>query len=137
MHAQRLALWDDFNHCWLALLQRQLDDTQRMLETGQSPKMPQSLLPVETLDRMGNDLVAYCDDLGKVGLVDYQMGVAEEDIIYSERILRRSLKCNASYADLRWVVLNRCIDLLQPSEGEIPPAVGTVAGPSNQGRSNR
>ena len=32
---------------------------------------------------MGDDLVAHCDSLAKFGLVDYQMGVSEEEIIDS------------------------------------------------------
>ena len=83
MHAQRLTLWDNFNNCWLALLQRQLDDTQTMLDSGRSPIPPRSLLPLATLEKMGDELVAHCDELGKFGLVDYQMGVAEEEIIDS------------------------------------------------------
>ena len=55
-----------------------------MIGTGRPPIPPQSILPIETMERMGNDLVAHCDALGRVGMVDYQMGVAEEDIIDSE-----------------------------------------------------
>lgn len=83
MHAQRLSLWDNFNNCWLALLQRQLDETRNKRDTGRSPVPPQSILPAATLERMGDDLVAHCDNLAKFGLVDYQMGVSEEGIIDS------------------------------------------------------
>ena len=66
-----------------------------MLNTGQNPIPPQSLLPVETLERLGSDLVVLCDGLEKHGLVDYQMGVSEEEIITSKppgRVcIRRSL----------------------------------------------
>ncbi len=55
-----------------------------MLQSGRSPIPPQSFLPVDTLERMGDELVAHCDSLGRVGLVDYQMGVSEEEIIDSE-----------------------------------------------------
>ena len=83
MHAQRLALWDNFNNCWLALLQRHLDLTREVL--AERPLAPhQSLLSTETLESMGNQLVGHCDNLGRVGLVDYQMGVAEEEIIDSK-----------------------------------------------------
>lgn len=84
MHAQRLALWDNFNNCWLALLQRQLDDTQVALRTGRPPVEPQTLLPQETLETMGDKIVAHCNVLARVGLVDYQMGVSEEEIIESK-----------------------------------------------------
>ena len=66
------------------MLQRQKDDTQLMLDSGKSPRAPQSLLPVETLRRLGDNLVAQADELERLGLVDYQMGVAEEEIITSK-----------------------------------------------------
>ena len=83
MHAQRIALWDNFNNCWLALLQRQLDDTRIML-SGHPQLQPQTLLPLDTLERMGDSLVVHCDNLQRYALVDYQMGVSEEDIIDSQ-----------------------------------------------------
>lgn len=52
-----------------------------MIDTRQDPVAPQTLLSKEALERMGDELVAHCDTLGKYGLVDYQMGVAEEEII--------------------------------------------------------
>lgn len=77
-------MWDNFNNCWLALLQRQKDDTQHMLDSGKSPRAQRSLLPIETLRRLGDNLVAQADELERLGLVDYQMGVAEEEIITSK-----------------------------------------------------
>ena len=77
----RLAFWDSFNVCWLALLQRQEDDTQQILDSGRSPAQHQSLLPKESLEEMGNKLVSLCDGLEKHGLVDYQLGVSEQEII--------------------------------------------------------
>ncbi len=127
MHAQRLALWDNFNNCWLALLQRQLDETQRMLDTGRSPAPPQSILPTETLERMGDELVAHCDTLGKFGLVDYQMGVSEEEIINSMPIPNEILRayCERSNA---LVVLSRCLDLRRTDdEEEDGPEGGSTA----------
>ncbi|KAL2052634.1 hypothetical protein ABVK25_007194 [Lepraria finkii] len=92
LHAERIELWDNFNNCWLALLQRQKDDTRQMLDTGRPPTRPQSLLPVETLRKLGEDLIVHADELEKLGLVDYQMGVAEEEILE---------------------ILGECIDLLE------------------------
>lgn len=80
MHQQRLALWNNFNNCWLALLQRQLDETQRMLDTGLAPVSQTGILPAEELEKMGDNLERHCDELAKYGLVDYEMGVAEEHI---------------------------------------------------------
>lgn len=83
-HAERIRFWDSFNVCWLAMLQRQKDDTQQLLDSGRPLAQPQSLLPKESLEEMGNELVSLCDGLEKHGLVDYQMGVSEQDIIESK-----------------------------------------------------
>ncbi|KAL4818249.1 hypothetical protein BDW67DRAFT_14559 [Aspergillus spinulosporus] len=80
LHSDRLKLWNDFNICWLALCQRQKDMTQDLLQTGrQAPRT--SLLNVEMLDSMGKQLIHFCDQLEQHGLVDYQMGIWEEEIL--------------------------------------------------------
>ena len=83
LHGDRIKLWNEFNTCWLAALQRQRDMTQGMLDTGQAPMAPQSLIQEDFLERMGNNLVRLCDNMERHGLVDYQMGVWEEEIISS------------------------------------------------------
>lgn len=80
----RLKVWNEFNTCWLAVLQRQKDDTQQMMDTGQPPVPPQNLLQAALLERMAEALVSLCDGLEKYGLVDYEMGVWEEEIMSSE-----------------------------------------------------
>lgn len=55
-----------------------------MLNSGQPPIPPRSILQLETLERMGAELVRLCDSMEKHGLVDYQMGVWEEEILSSE-----------------------------------------------------
>ncbi|KAL8927997.1 MAG: hypothetical protein Q9208_002072 [Pyrenodesmia sp. 3 TL-2023] len=94
----RLNVWNEFNTCWLAVLQRQKDDTQQMMETGQPPVPPQNLLQATLLERMAEALVSLCDGLEKYGLVDYEMGVWEEEIMS---------------------ILTQCLDLL---EGDEAPA---------------
>lgn len=84
VHKHRLSMWDEFNNCWLAVLERQKIMTREMLNTGQPPQEPQSLIDYDFMERMGRDLVRLCDNIEKHGLVDYQMGVAEEDIIEGE-----------------------------------------------------
>jgi hypothetical protein len=81
-HGTRLKLWGEFNTCWVAMLQRQKDLTAEMLETGgQRPAQARSLLEYEQMENMGKDLIRLCDNMEKHGLVDYQMGVWEEEII--------------------------------------------------------
>lgn len=54
--------------------------TQDLLQTGrQAPRT--SLLDVEMLDSMGKQLIHFCDQLEQHGLVDYQMGIWEEEIL--------------------------------------------------------
>ena len=77
-------MWTDFNLCWLALLQRQKEDTEQLMNLSQNPTSSDSLLGVEELDRMGTEIVRLCDNIERHGLVDYEMGVAEEEIISSK-----------------------------------------------------
>lgn len=83
----RIEMWDQFNTCWLALLQCQKDHTQEMLDQGRPPDPPQNLLGEPFLEQMGNELVRLCDSIERHGLVDYQIGVWEEEIISSMLIL--------------------------------------------------
>ena len=83
-YEHRLDFWENFNLCWLALLQRQKDNSQQMISRGQHPTPGQAILQVEVLERMARELVRMCDGLERHGLVDYQMGVWEEEIMNGE-----------------------------------------------------
>ncbi|KAF1994536.1 hypothetical protein P154DRAFT_447313 [Amniculicola lignicola CBS 123094] len=106
-YMQRLNLWEEFNNCWLTTLQRQKDLTQEMIASGQRPTPPQSVIPPELLEKMGNDIIKYCDQIEKHGLVDYQMGVWEEEII---------------------AMLSQCLDLLE--EAGVGPSAAAQRIPS-------
>ncbi|KAF1950003.1 hypothetical protein CC80DRAFT_427767 [Byssothecium circinans] len=80
-YQQRLKLWEEFNHGWLSLLQKQTELVQKAAATGQRPQPPQQLIEYDYLEKMGTQLVKNCDNMEKHGLVDYQMGVWEEEII--------------------------------------------------------
>lgn len=82
LHSDRIKLWDEFNTCWLAVLQKQKDMTQAMLDSGQPHRHPQGILQEDFMERMGRELVRLCDSMERHGLVDYQMGVWEEEIIH-------------------------------------------------------
>ena len=45
----------------------------------------QNTLSKETLKGLGDRITSQCDELEKLGLVDYQMGVWEEEIVDSEQ----------------------------------------------------
>jgi hypothetical protein len=48
---------------------------------GVQLREPQSIMGARDLERLSSELVRLCDSVEKHGLVDYQMGVAEEDIM--------------------------------------------------------
>ncbi|KAF2492037.1 hypothetical protein BU16DRAFT_551790 [Lophium mytilinum] len=102
MHTERLKLWDEFNTCWLTTLQQQ----KNMLETGQRPQPPQSIIEYDSLEEMGKQLVHLCDNMEKHGLVDYQMGVWEEEIIN---------------------MLTTCLDMLENMSGSAGPTQRTLS----------
>ena len=81
LHGDRTRLWNEFNTCWLSVLEKQKEMLRECVATGQPPQAPRELLGVEVLERMGRELVRLCDGMERHGLVDYQMGVWEEEII--------------------------------------------------------
>jgi hypothetical protein len=52
-----------------------------MIQSGQGLHESQSIISTQGLEQLARELVRLCDDVEKHGLVDYQMGVAEEDIM--------------------------------------------------------
>jgi len=83
-YEQRLKLWEEFNHCWLTMLQKQKEMVAESMANRQDPQPPQSTVDYNMLEKMGTQLVKNCDNMEKHGLVDYQMGVWEEEIIASK-----------------------------------------------------
>lgn len=125
MHGERLKLWEEFNTCWLSALQKQRDMTLTMLDTGQRPHPPQSLMETDQMENMGKELVRLCDIMEKHGLVDYQMGVWEEEIVtrkYVAIIIFRKVQLTSIQ------VLSMCLDLLEEqSEPTRPTAASSSA----------
>ena len=80
LHGDRIKLWNDFNYAWLSLFQRQ----KELMESGQQLQRSQSLVAKENIEKMGKELVKLCDGIERHGLVDYQYGVWEEEIISSK-----------------------------------------------------
>ncbi|KKK14184.1 hypothetical protein ARAM_003576 [Aspergillus rambellii] len=80
LHSDRLKLWNDFNICWLALCQKQKDTTQELLQTGRQSSRTR-LLSADAMENLGNELIRLCDQMEQHGLVDYQMGIWEEEIL--------------------------------------------------------
>ncbi|KAJ5109815.1 hypothetical protein N7532_002460 [Penicillium argentinense] len=80
LYQDRLQLWNDFNLCWLAVCQKQKDISQDLIATGHPPAH-MSLISRDRLEAMGKDLIQLCDQLEQYGLVDYQLGIWEEEIL--------------------------------------------------------
>ena len=70
-------------------LQRQHDMTQEALQANRNLREPQSIMSLQLLERLSHELVRLCDSVEKHGLVDYQIGVAEEDIMDRKSRLRK------------------------------------------------
>lgn len=76
LHSDRLKLWQDFNNAWLALMFKQ---KRYMLREVQEADVRQPL-SLRAVKRMGDELIRLCDGIEKYGLVDYQLGVWEDEI---------------------------------------------------------
>lgn len=64
-------LWWNFNICWLSAFQRYID-------------YPINDLDTDEMERMGQILIRFADHVECYGLVDYQMGIWEEEILDRE-----------------------------------------------------
>ncbi|EXJ79709.1 hypothetical protein A1O3_07992 [Capronia epimyces CBS 606.96] len=78
-HPDRLALWREFNLAWEALGQKQKDMTEEALRTATPPT---DLLSADAITSLLDDLVDLCDQLEQYALVDYEMGIWEEQITH-------------------------------------------------------
>ncbi|KAJ9612509.1 hypothetical protein H2200_004106 [Cladophialophora chaetospira] len=100
-HADRIELWQDLNVAWEALGQRQKEITEEALRTR---RQPADILTAEVITSLMDALVGLCDQLEQYGLVDFEMGIWEEQITH---------------------IFTVCLDLLPPSEPR--PQSGTSA----------
>ena len=109
MYAGRLRLWKTINTCWQALGQKQKDVTSEAFRTG---RKPDDMLSVGGIKMLMEDLVGMCDKLQPYGLVDFEMGLWEEQIIQ---------------------VFIECLDLLCPRPAEthriahVEPGKGAIS----------
>jgi hypothetical protein len=71
-----MLLWKEFNYAWLAIFQKQKNHS----EPGISSHL-HGVLGRERIQNMVDDLIKWCDDIKKHGLVGYEYGVWEDDII--------------------------------------------------------
>ncbi|KAI1036841.1 hypothetical protein LB503_003122 [Fusarium chuoi] len=83
LHADRIQLWNDFNHAWLGLGQRQID----LMTSPQQLSRTQSLVSKAMIKKMGNELIRLCDGIERHGLVDYQYGFSKT--VWTYTMLRK------------------------------------------------
>ncbi len=87
LHDGRIKLWNDFNHAWLAMFQKQ----KETMESMQPSQPSQGLISRDVTERMGKELVRLCDSVERQGLVDYEYGVWEERILAGKSLAPRPL----------------------------------------------
>lgn len=81
LYDERLKMWNEFNYCWLGVAQKQKDLIEDMIQTGRQPR---ELLSAEMIEKLCDEVVSLSDKMEPHGLVDYQMGFWEEEILSGE-----------------------------------------------------
>ena len=79
LHAERLQMWRDFNLCWLGVGQTQKEMSGEATRLGHTNP---NLLTQDMIQQMVDELVRLNDGIEQYGLVDFDMGVWEEEIIH-------------------------------------------------------
>ncbi|KAK6844023.1 hypothetical protein PG987_004883 [Apiospora arundinis] len=134
LHHDRIKLWHDFNHAWLALLQKQKD----MVASGIPSQRGQTLVSEENLKKMGKEIVRLCDVIERHGLVDYEYGVWEEPIIESIYYPYRRYPCsspNDLVADLE-IVFTECLGFYENADGAVGTSAASLANASTSSHHN-
>ncbi|KAK6349705.1 hypothetical protein TWF696_005984 [Orbilia brochopaga] len=85
--------------CWLMAMHKQKELLLEQKATGPI-QPPRDLITEEHLENMGTELTRHCDNMERHGLVDYQMGVWEEQILDA---------------------IQECLDLMQDKEPAAAP----------------
>lgn len=78
-HEERIELWTELNLCWEALGQKQKEITEEALRTT---RLPADILSSDTITHLVDELVNLCDQLEQYGLVDFELGIWEEQITH-------------------------------------------------------
>jgi hypothetical protein len=81
---------------------------QKIIDTLQSSDSCIDLPEADRLNRLGDDLVRICDQLEPDGLVDYEMGIWEEEILSCEYHQKRYAVTLLTLS----LALRQCLDLI-------------------------
>ena len=80
VYKERLEFWKGFNHYWLAFLTRQLQNNRTWQESGQPLTGVQTVLSKNNIKALGDKILGLNNVLQFTGLIDYEIGVWEEEI---------------------------------------------------------
>jgi hypothetical protein len=97
----RLKIWQELNLTWLAFF-------QRILDTLQSSDSCIDVPEAHHLSCLGEYLVQICDELEPHGLVDYEMGIWEEEILSCEYHQKSSAVASLTLS----LALSQCLGLI-------------------------
>lgn len=89
-YEQRLQFWRDLHHSWLVLLQRQWDDMRPLRDARTNRSKNGAMLSKTLLEELGDEVVRVGDALEKFGLVDYEMGFQEGELIMRKTFFDRT-----------------------------------------------
>ena len=101
LHADRTRLWNEFNMCWLSVIQKEKELLSQLVSANQEISSARNILKESDLEKLGRELIRLCDGMEKHGLVDYQMGVWEEEILEALQECLDMLESNQSPAGNR------------------------------------
>jgi len=89
------------NHIWLAFF-------QKIIDTLKSRESCIDLPDADQLSCLGEDFIRICDQLEPDGLVDYEMGIWEEEILSCEYHPKSSAVMSLTLS----LALRLCLDLI-------------------------
>ncbi|KAI1617501.1 hypothetical protein EDD36DRAFT_3265 [Exophiala viscosa] len=78
-HSERIELWRELNLCWEALGQKQREITEEALRTT---RLPADILSSDNIVNVVDELIGLCDQVEQYGLVDFEIGIWEEQITH-------------------------------------------------------
>lgn len=94
------------------MCQKQKDLTEALLRSGGHRRrqplqsLPATMLSADTMEKIGQELIRFCDLVEPHGLVDYQMGIWEEEILDSKAYAAITFPCFFFFFLLReWILI--------------------------------
>lgn len=109
-HERRLKMWKEFNLCWLAFMQKLKDTLETVVvHSAQVPARPVNIITPVFLDKMADKLIAWANSVEPFGLVDYETGIWEEEIL--EGMAENCVECTM----LTMIVAGDCRSIFESS----------------------